>query len=75
MPKMRRVITLMDSQHVKGSETLLKSSRQHFCQIFWSLGIKMSSKNYFLVVTKILRLFINILTHDDKYSFPVIASV
>ena len=34
MPKRPRVITLMNSQHVKGSETLLKSARQYFCHIF-----------------------------------------
>ena len=34
MPKKPRVRTLMDSQHVKGSESLLKSARQEFSQIF-----------------------------------------
>ena len=34
MPKKARVRTLMESQHVKGSETRLKSARQYFCQIF-----------------------------------------
>ena len=34
MPKKPRVRTLMDSQQVKGSETLLKSARQCFCHIF-----------------------------------------
>ena len=34
MPKKPCVRTLLDSQHVKGSETLLKSARKYFCQIF-----------------------------------------
>ena len=34
MPKKRRVRTLMDSQHVKGSEKLLKSARQNISHIF-----------------------------------------
>ena len=29
-----RVRTLMDSQHFKGSETLLKSAWQYFCDLF-----------------------------------------
>ena len=69
------VSELMDSQHFKGSETLLKSARQFFCHIFWSLLKKISSKNSFLEVSEILRLFVNILTPDDKYSLSVKASV
>ena len=33
MPKKPRVRTLMDSQHVKGSEGLNESGRQYFCHI------------------------------------------
>ena len=62
MPKKPRVRTLMDSQHVKGSERLLKSARQYFCDIFLSLWNEMSSKSSVLVVSEILRLFVNILT-------------
>ena len=71
MPKKPRVRTLMDSQHVKGSERLLKSSRQYLCHIFWSLWKEISFKNYVLAVCEILGLFVNILTPDDKYSFWV----
>ena len=67
--------TLMDSQHVKGSERLLKSARQYFCQISWSLWKEISSKNSVLVVSEILRLFVNILTPDEKYSLSEKASV
>ena len=75
MPKKPRVRTLMDSQHVKGSETLLKSAREKFRQIFSSFSKKISSKNAVSVVSEILRLFVNILTPDDKYSLLVKASV
>ena len=67
-PKSNRVRTLIDSQHVKGKETLL-------FYIFWSLGKKITSKNSFLEVFKMLRLFVKILTPDDKYSLSVKASV
>ena len=75
MPKKPRVRTLKESQHVKDSEKLLKSARQNFCHIFWSLWKEISSKNSVLVVSTILTLFVNILTTDDKYSLFVKASV
>ena len=34
MPKKPRVRRLMDSQHVKGSQTLLKSAQQNFFILF-----------------------------------------
>ena len=75
MNRKTRIRTLINSQHVKGSETLLKSARQYFCHIFWSLWKKISSKNSVLVVSEILRLFVNILTPDDKHSLSVKAGV
>ena len=75
MNRKTRIRTLINSQHVKGSETLLKSARQYFCHIFWSLWKEISSKNSVLVVSTILTLFVNILTTDDKYSLFVKASV
>ena len=75
MNRKTRIRTLINSQHVKGSETLLKSARQYFCHIFWSLWKKISSKNSVLVVSEILRLFVNILTPNDKYSLSVKAKV
>ena len=74
MLKKPRVRTLMDSQHVKVSETMLKSTRQYFRYNVWSLWKKISSKNSFLEVSEILRLFVNIWTPDDKYSLSVKAS-
>ena len=75
MPKKIPVRNLMDSQHVKVSERLLKSARQYFCHIFWSLWEEISSKTSVLVVSETLSLFVNILTPDDKYSLSVKASV
>ena len=75
MPKEQRIKTLIESQHVKGSETLLKSGRKYFRHIFDHSGKKIGSKNSFLVVSEIFRVFVNILTPNDKYSVSVKASV
>ena len=64
----------MDSEHVKESERMLKSSREYFSQDILSLWQDISSKNSVLVVSEILRLFVNILTPDDKHSLSVKAS-
>ena len=70
-----RVRTLKQSQHVKGPGKLLKSAQTYFGHLFWSLWKVFSSKNSVLAVSEILRVFVNILTHDDKYSLSVKASV
>ena len=75
MPQTPLVRTVMDSQNVKAYETLLKSARQSFSPVFWKLSNKICSKNYVLVVSEILWLFLNILTPDDKYSLSVKAGV
>ena len=75
MQKKPSVRTLMESQDVKESEILLKSARKYFCHIFWSLLKEISSKNSVLVVSEMLRLFVNILTPDDKYCLSVKACV
>ena len=75
MPKKPRVGTLMDSQHIQGSEKILKSARPHFCHIFWSLWKEISSENSVLVVSEFLRLFVNILLPDGKYCLSVKESV
>ena len=75
MPKKPCIRPLMDSQHVKARKTLHKSSLQYFSYIFWSLWKGICSKHFVLVVSEILRLFANILTHDDKYSLSVKVSV
>ena len=75
MPKKPRVRTHMDIERVKRSERLLKYAQQSFCHIFLLLGKKSSSKKSVSVVSEILRLFVNILTRDEKYSLSVKASV
>ena len=61
-----RARTLMDIQHVKGSEWLLKSARQYFCHTFLSLWQKISPKISVLVGAEILRLFGNIVISLSK---------
>ena len=68
MTKTACIITLMDSQDVKRSEELLKPAQNYFCQIFWSLWKKISSKNSVFVGSEILRLFVNIFTPDENHS-------
>ena len=75
MPKKPPVRTLMNSEHVKVSKTLHKSAPQYFCHIFRSLCTEICSKNFVSVVSEIFRLFLNILTRNDKYSVLVKASV
>ena len=73
--KSPRVRILMDIQQFKGSQTLLQSTRQYLSYIFWSLWNKISPKTSFLELSQIFRLFVNILTPDEKYSVSVKASV
>ena len=68
MPKKACARTLVGSEHVKGTKTLLKYAQQYLYHIFWSLWEKMCSKNSVLVVSEILRQLVNILTPDDKYT-------
>ena len=75
MEKKPRVRTRMDSQHVKVSERPIKCAQQYFSQIFRSLWKKISRKNSVLVASETLRLFVNILTPDDKSFLSVKASV
>ena len=75
MNKKLSVRTLMDSQHAKGSETLIKYARQYLFYNFWSLWKKISSKKSFLELYETLRLFVNILTPNDMYSLSLKASV
>ena len=75
MPKKPRIRIIIDSEYVKGYETLRRSARQNFCHIFSSLRKKISSQNCVLGASEILRLFVKILTPDDKCSLSVKASV
>ena len=55
-------------QHGKQAEPPLKSELQHLYDTHRSLWKKMSWENSLLVIWKILRLFVNTLTADEKDS-------
>ena len=60
--------TPFGNQRVNGFQTQLKVARHHYYPSFpWILG-KLSWKKTALLWSKILRLFANTLTPDDKYS-------
>ena len=56
------------NQRVNGFETLLKSRRHHYFQLFPWIRVKLSWKKFALVTSEILRLFVNTLTHYEKNS-------
>ena len=57
-----------DSEHIKASQTLIKSAWQHFYHTFRSLLPRYTCKKSLLVVFEPLGLFLKTLTADDKYS-------
>ena len=59
--------TSLESQHVKASETIVKSAWEHFYQTFSSLPGEMILKMFRWAKFEILGLFLNTLTADDKY--------
>ena len=59
---------LFQKKHGKLVETLLKSERQYLYYNHWSISWKLTYEKSLLVIFKILRLFVNTLTADDKYS-------
>ena len=67
MFKKSHVRRLIYSQPVKVSKTLLKSTWKYFWNIFWAV--------WNIVVSETLRLFVNILAPDDKYTLSVKANV
>ena len=56
------------NQCVNGFQTLLKSARHHYYPIFPCIWDILSVKKSALVRSEILRLFVNNLTADNKYS-------
>ena len=56
------------NERVNGFQTLLKSARHHYYPLFSSIPGKLSCKKSPSVWYEILRLFVNALTADDKYS-------
>ena len=59
--------TLLGSQHVKGSQTLVKSTWENFYHILSPLWGNLVSKMSPLVIYEILGVFVNALAVDDKY--------
>ena len=56
------------NERVNGFQTLLKSARDNYYPLFSSIRGKLSWKKSPSVWYEILRLFVNALTADDKYS-------
>ena len=56
-----------DKYYGKLAKTLSKSERQHLYFIYWSLWRQFRLKKPLRVICKILGLFVNPLTADDKY--------
>ena len=67
--KKARFRTPFDSQHVKGSQTLVKSAWEHFHDISSSLWVKLISNISLLVIWDILGVFVKIWIADGKYPF------
>ena len=71
LSKKRRFRTSFDSQHVKESQTFVKSAWEHFYHIFSSLWLeKMIWKISPLLEFEIIGVFVNTLTGDEKYVVP-----
>ena len=68
LSKKRRFRTSFDSENVKGSLTLVKSTWEHFHHIFSSLWGDMSWKVCLFVEFEILGVFVSTLTADHKYA-------
>ena len=69
MSKKSRFTEPFQKQDGKGTQTLLKSERQHLYHIYGSLIRQLSREKSLLVICKILTLFLNTMTADGKYSF------
>ena len=59
-----------DKQNGKDAEAPFKSSQRHLYHTFWSPIVISSLKTALLVICKMLWLFVNIFTSDDKCSQP-----
>ena len=70
LSKKSRFRTRFDSQHVKGSQTLLKSEWGNFYHVFSLFRGELIWKTSPLVIIQILGVFINTLTADDNYPVP-----
>ena len=68
MSKWSSFRTPFGNEGVNGFQTLLKSARNLYYPLFWSIRGELSWKKSPSVWYEILRLFVNALTADDKYS-------
>ena len=68
MPNRSCFRTPLGGNCVNGSQTLLKSARQHFHCKFPSIWDRLCSKTSLLVRSEILGLFVETFTADYKYS-------
>ena len=68
MSKKSRFRGNFDKWHGRRTETLLKSEWQHLYHIYWSLWRILEFKKSLFLIFKVLGLFVNPLTPDDKYS-------
>ena len=66
--KKYRFTVAFDKRHGKGAQTHLKSSRRHLDHTYCSSIRILRLKKSLLVICKMLRLFVNKFTADDKYS-------
>ena len=55
-------------QHGKQAQTLLKYEQHHLHHDYWSMQKQLSWEKPLLMISKISRLFVNILAANDKYS-------
>ena len=62
-----RFRTSFEDQHVKWSQTLVKSEWEIFYHIFWSLWEEMTWEISPLLNFEILEVFVNTLTADEQY--------
>ena len=68
MSKKSRFEEPFEKEHCKQTQTMLNTEREHLQEIYGSLWTELSSKKSLLVICKILRLFVNTLSVDDKYA-------
>ena len=60
----------LQKEHARPVSALFESARQHLYNINWSMGRQLNCKKFLLVICKIWRLFVNILSGVEKYSLP-----
>ena len=67
LSKKRRFRTRLDSQHVKASQILEKSPREHFDHVSSSFSRKLVWKMLLLILLEFLGVSVNTLTAESKY--------